>query len=1112
MNEKKATTILESLENDMFTQNLIAQSDSRYILFNVKEPIENFPKYTEDLDEKLTSTAISYLSIGCTYAENKNIQQATFPLEKGATILENIYSPEANRNDYSSYFILTSSLAFYAAHQYSKSFILLKDVQFDTVISELISNFLRRRYDSLDRLLSEIFLSDDYNEKTIATIDEEEIANNRIYVLILSKSLSSLLEFIFSGDNEWLDKTKEYLTDLLELLSIDAEPSLWWVIRLLKIIVDGFQENSLWNAIPPYIDNGDEKNETVKKYISTMVFQKSSVVELFHSQKIAIPKVLNENGAVVSLPTSAGKTRIAEIAILECLTKNPDSKVLYLAPFKSLAFEIEDSLSKVFEPLNFEVSQLYGGTQFSKLDEIAINESSIIISTAEKAKAILRSNSEMKSKIKLVIIDEGHLLGANERYVLSEMLIEELRFYINKNQGKMVLLSAVLPNSNEIASWLTGNEEMKVNSNWRPATQRLGLLEYTGNNVNIRWKGEVESFNSNFIEPFIVKRPRSEYVFPKNKKQAVAATALKLSNSGSVLIFVCKKNMVVSQAKEILDAMGKEKEVHRWSATNEWDVFKLACEEAYGQESEIYQYAKYGVLCHHAGLPTEVRLSMEKLMRKNSPKIIVATSTLGQGVNIGVSTVIIANVWYDGKNKISSNDFWNIAGRSGRSFIDREGKILFVIDASKGVWKANNDRKLALEYFGNKSKDNAISGLLYLVDYIYRIAQVSNIDFQVLLQMIAENNYSVLDETYKEHFITLFDWIDDTLLTLNLEFESYNERDASSWIDDYFRQSLAYIQATHFQRFDGEVVISFLKARNEGVLKLAGEPSNWKGLVSLSIPLRSGLFIKNEINSFLETLSNYQNSKKNIEDLLSLLKETEYIISNFPSKQFAGFNVGEKIRDLWIRGHSISELNEKEKELCNDYFGFTLPWGISAVSRVLYTMDMENEAKEFEFLGVLVQMGLPNMFAAKIYLAGIQSRVAATELSSVLNPGLQELNVRQLRVEIINHIDLSTKVTRNTAQWLTMLKTFKPNISIVPVKIPDFTINNNITICSNTLSVKRYKDNVFLCSPDYNNKIKINTNEQIPLEKYANNLSIYFLKSNNKWLMKSRNPYLKVNI
>ena len=144
---------------------------------------------------------------------------------------------------------------------------------------------------------------------------------------------------------------------------------------------------------------------------------------------------MSPSGAVVCLPTSGGKTRIAELAILQCLIDFPDSVVLFLAPFRLLAFEIEDSLSKTFNALGFEVSNLYDGTQFSKIDEMIINESNIIIATPEKAKAIIRSNSEITSRIKLVIIDEGHLLGAEERYVTSEILIEELRYHLNLNDG-----------------------------------------------------------------------------------------------------------------------------------------------------------------------------------------------------------------------------------------------------------------------------------------------------------------------------------------------------------------------------------------------------------------------------------------------------------------------------------------------------------------------------------------------------------------------------------------------------------------------------------------------------------------------------------------------------
>ena len=755
LSNESTTKLLVRLEHSAVIQNWISESDSRYILFKMNEPVKDFPDFTDGLDDKLTSVALSYLSIGCSFSENDNMEQSILPLEKGATVLENIYSTIENKNDYSSYYILISSLGFYAAHQYSRSFILLKNVDVDTVISRLISCFLKRKYDELGKLLSEIFLSDEYADKTISLINDEDIANNRIYVLFLSKAFSNLLEFIYSGEDNWIRKTRQHLKDLIELLTIDAEPSLWWVVRLLKIVIDGFYENSFWKTIPPLIER---KDGIIDDYIGILAFQKSPVVQLFNSQKTSLPKAINSKGAVINLPTSAGKTRISEIAILESLSSDPDSKVLYLAPFRSLAHEVEDTISNIFVPLGFEVSHLYGGTQFSKIDEILINESSVFIATPEKAKAILRSNSELKSKIKLVIIDEGHLLGPKERYIFSEMLIEELKYFINKNQGKMMLLSAVLPNADEISSWITGDKSMATSSSWRPSSQRLGLLEYTGSNVNITWKGEMNSFNLDFIQPFTVKRPRSEYVFPNNKKQAIGASALKLANSGSVLIYVGRKNMVLSQAEEVINAMKCNKEEHSWLDINEWNVFKLACEEAYGKQSNIYYYAKYGILCHHGQLTTEVRISMENLIREGKPKIIIATSTLAQGVNIGVSTVIIANVWIYKQNKISNNDFWNIAGRAGRSFVDREGRILFAVDASQGTGKSQRNKRIALDYFESNNED-AVSGLLYIVKYIYDIAEEAGVAFGVLLQMIAENVYSNIEDKHIKVLSKVFDWM-----------------------------------------------------------------------------------------------------------------------------------------------------------------------------------------------------------------------------------------------------------------------------------------------------------------------------------------------------------------
>ncbi|KHE72489.1 DEAD/DEAH box helicase, partial [Halobacillus sp. BBL2006] len=209
MKVEKAQKLLSKLEEDDFVRSLVAQGDSKFLLLNVNEPIENFPSYTSDLEQKLTSIAISYLSIGCSFAENKHTQDSIFPLEKGATILENIYSSKDVTDKYNDYFMLVSSLAYYSAHQYSKSFVILKKVKFDSKINEIIGFMLKRQFSLLSKAITEILLNKDYSDESISENEEIDIANYKIYTVILSKSLALLLEFIFTGKVEYLKQTKE---------------------------------------------------------------------------------------------------------------------------------------------------------------------------------------------------------------------------------------------------------------------------------------------------------------------------------------------------------------------------------------------------------------------------------------------------------------------------------------------------------------------------------------------------------------------------------------------------------------------------------------------------------------------------------------------------------------------------------------------------------------------------------------------------------------------------------------------------------------------------------------------------------------------------------------
>src|SRR5260370_1174416 len=114
--------------------------------------------------------------------------------------------------------------------------------------------------------------------------------------------------------------------------------------------------------------------------------------------------------------------------------------------------------------------------------------------------------------------------------------------------------------------------------------------------------------------------------------------------------------------------------------------------ETYGPDSDWLHFAKMGILCHNANLHSDVRLPMERLMRSDRPRVIISTSTLGQGVNLGISTVIFSTLQQGYGSWITPRDFWNIAGRAGRAFVDHEGKILVVQDTGgKTPWQVERE-------------------------------------------------------------------------------------------------------------------------------------------------------------------------------------------------------------------------------------------------------------------------------------------------------------------------------------------------------------------------------------------------------------------------------------
>ena len=1065
--------LLDVLSNDAQDKNTYAQANAKHILMSVDTPPTEYPRFNVRLADQADAQIYLYMEIGANLYDT-NREKSEFAFERGAQLIEYNHTDEINKVYTSNYNLLLGALGYYCARQYSKSFILLKKIDENTLTVRLIKSLLTKNFVALRQLINDELLID---RNEIETEDECQ-------GIILAESLSLLLQYIETGESDVIERVNQGFDALQRLAEIDFMPDLWWIARLLRIVASTIQENSLWACL----DVLDTKNRLKSRYIRSLVYRPNHpIIELFPSQKAALDKVLKSSGAVVCLPTSSGKTRIAEISILQALINDDEAKILYIAPFRSLAFEIEESLSEVFRHLRVSVTHLYGGAVYTKMDQELIEDSQLLIATPEKAKAILRGNKEIFESIKLVILDEGHLIGLEDRYLANEMFTEELRRTINRNGGKFILLSAVLPNPGDIATWITDNETNCVTNSWRASSQRLGLMTYEGRSVNIDWESDPPGFNRHFVDG------------ATSKYDATAKTAKKLSKLGSVMIFIAQARCVISQGRALNDIVD---EFVDWGNSLEWQHFVLSCKES--GEDELLELAKKGIMCHSNRLPSNVRLAMETLMRLGKSKYIVATNTLAQGVNIGVSVVIFHSVDRSYNNPLPSRDFWNIAGRAGRAFVDSEGIILYLLDKTHGKYSYDRQVGQIEQYLDAAKMENVHSGVGLLLKKIYSEALNTRIGFEELLELLADES---LSEKINGEDVMRLSSLDDSLLSLIGD-------DSDEEIDETLKHMLAYIQEkTEWSRTR---VLQMLKARVRAV-KAMSRNTEWEKATALGIPLNDAIYMQQHIEEFRKLAFNYIISEETTEDLIGFVTNFETLLEELPSGKFSYADIATpdfiEVQQRWLKGESFSEY-KKGLKYVNDYISFILPWAMNAVARELSNQGHVDEADVYINLAVFCEAGLPNLSAVKIYKSGILSRSSAKNISDIEEDNFDNVaisSVASMIEEQKDNLIENERAEELTKEWVIYFydKRNNPRDKIPVLPRLNFTVkwqhHPDRVYCS--LNGGQY----YLHSSDFRWIEKVEPTADLPFDKVADIAGIWFkYEGDNNWTMVNRNVWYRV--
>ena len=163
---------------------------------------------------------------------------------------------------------------------------------------------------------------------------------------------------------------------------------------------------------------------------------------------------------VVSAPTGSGKTVLFEIAIIKAIQSfGLDTKVVYMAPVKALCAERYKDWSKKFSQFGMRITELTGDSEND--DFQTVSQNNFIITTPEKWDAVSRrwrDKKQVARSINLFLIDEVHLLNDKDRGHVLEAVVSRMKTI--GASPRYIAVSATIPNVDDIANWLGGNNSV----------------------------------------------------------------------------------------------------------------------------------------------------------------------------------------------------------------------------------------------------------------------------------------------------------------------------------------------------------------------------------------------------------------------------------------------------------------------------------------------------------------------------------------------------------------------------------------------------------------------------------------------------------------------------
>ena len=551
--------------------------------------------------------------------------------------------------------------------------------------------------------------------RTVELDDLTTTAFGATHMVVLGAD--DLLTFLARGNRNRLDQARSRLRAAALGDAGPGELNARWVAWHLLGLSGEAEAGSLWNpnVLPPTLPNLVRQAFTVGS---------PPVLTLWSPQRellVGSPSPFDPSvqRMVLSVPTSGGKTLVAQMLAVAHLARS-DSSVCYVAPTRSLGREVRRAMASRVRILQREagpdqpdypiVADLFGDLTdlFGDLDDGPPPD--VEVMTPERLAHLLRHDTPaVLDRFGMFIFDEAQLIKEQGRGFTLESTIALLHYATRDSRHQVVLISAALGNAGAIAQWIGPDDNALLHqSEWR-GPRRLHAAfcteaDWTSTRVEVSrgWKypfrlvtdlgglirlrlsdrrtAELRTQGSTGWR--LVRKSETQDLFqsglPRDTGRStpqyrIASQMIQLlGHAGSVLVVAGTRK----DAQRLASGLADELPEHPGSAPLV-DFVRLQL----GDEHPLVAVLRHGVGFHHAGLPIEVLEALEDAIRSDTLPYLACTSTLTDGVNLPVRTVVIYDQTYEGQAedvRIRGARMVNAMGRAGRAGKETEGWIVLV--------------------------------------------------------------------------------------------------------------------------------------------------------------------------------------------------------------------------------------------------------------------------------------------------------------------------------------------------------------------------------------------------------------------------------------------------